>query len=158
MIMTGGRHPEFIGLLSAESYTRKILACTTWPMIAYTCNGRSGPIVAVGQSPRFAAPNKNAQNTLLFVHCRSLTSFGLFSFYANKFAGKTMADSTSVRPRGDNAASTTLPLGTTALVTNLETGRSAKVTIRDRGKLQGSESVAADLIRKRQAEDCGACA
>jgi hypothetical protein len=28
MIMTGGRHPEFIGLVSAESYTRKILACT----------------------------------------------------------------------------------------------------------------------------------
>src|ERR1700730_7211728 len=25
MIMTGGRHPEFIGLVSAESYTRKIL-------------------------------------------------------------------------------------------------------------------------------------
>lgn len=61
------------------------------------------------------------------------TYFGKASFYADRFAGRTMADGTPMRPQGDNAASKTLPLGTTALVTNLETGQSAKVTIRDRG-------------------------
>jgi rare lipoprotein A len=55
------------------------------------------------------------------------------SVYAEKFAGKKMADGTKMNPRSDNAASKTLPLGTTAKVTNLQTGQSAKVTIRDRG-------------------------
>lgn len=58
---------------------------------------------------------------------------GTASFYANEFAGKRMANGTPMDPRGDNAASKTLPLGTTAKVTNLETGRSAVVTIQDRG-------------------------
>jgi rare lipoprotein A len=58
---------------------------------------------------------------------------GQASVYAEKFAGKKMADGTKMNPRSDNAASKTLPLGTTAKVTNLQTGRSAKVTIRDRG-------------------------
>lgn len=58
---------------------------------------------------------------------------GTASFYAKKFAGRKMADGTPMDPKGDNAASKTLPLGTTARVTNLETGRSALVTIQDRG-------------------------
>jgi rare lipoprotein A len=58
---------------------------------------------------------------------------GKASFYAGRFAGRTMADGTPMKPHGDNAASKTLPLGTKALVTNLETGRGATVTIRDRG-------------------------
>jgi len=58
---------------------------------------------------------------------------GKASFYANKFAGRTMADGAPMDPHGDNAASKTLPLGTTAKVTNLETGKSAVVTIHDRG-------------------------
>ncbi|MDR6857339.1 septal ring lytic transglycosylase RlpA family protein [Variovorax guangxiensis] len=58
---------------------------------------------------------------------------GKASFYADKFAGRKMADGTRMNPRDDNAASKTLPLGTTARVTNLETGRSAVVTIQDRG-------------------------
>jgi rare lipoprotein A len=58
---------------------------------------------------------------------------GKASFYANKFAGRKMADGSPMDPRGDNAASKTLPLGTTAKVTNLETGQSAMVTIQDRG-------------------------
>ena len=61
------------------------------------------------------------------------TRVGKASFYADKFAGRTMADGTPMSPYGDNAASKTLPLGTKALVTNLETGRTARVTIRDRG-------------------------
>jgi len=58
---------------------------------------------------------------------------GKASFYAQKFAGRKMADGTIMRPQSDNAASKTLPLGTTAKVTNLETGQSTVVTIRDRG-------------------------
>jgi rare lipoprotein A len=58
---------------------------------------------------------------------------GKASFYAQKFAGRKMADGTVMRPQSDNAASKTLPLGTMAKVTNLDTGQSAVVTIRDRG-------------------------
>ena len=58
---------------------------------------------------------------------------GKASFYADKFAGRKMADGARMDPRDDNAASKTLPLGTIARVTNLETGRSAVVTIQDRG-------------------------
>ncbi|TFZ05967.1 septal ring lytic transglycosylase RlpA family protein [Ramlibacter henchirensis] len=58
---------------------------------------------------------------------------GKASFYANRFAGRKMADGTPMDPKDDNAASKTLPLGTKAKVTNLETGRSAVVTIQDRG-------------------------
>jgi rare lipoprotein A len=58
---------------------------------------------------------------------------GIASFYASKFAGRTMADGNTMDPHGDNAASRTLPLGTTARVTNVQTGQSTVVTIQDRG-------------------------
>ena len=58
---------------------------------------------------------------------------GKASFYAQRFAGRKMADGTPMDPQDDNAASRTLPLGTKALVTHLGTGRSAVVTIQDRG-------------------------
>jgi len=61
------------------------------------------------------------------------TRFGIASIYAQRFAGREMADGTNMDQHGDNAASRTLPLGTTALVTNTETGQSAQVTIHDRG-------------------------
>lgn len=61
------------------------------------------------------------------------TRVGKASFYAERYAGKTMADGTPMHLYSNNAASTTLPLGTTAKVTNLDTGRSTWVTIRDRG-------------------------
>ena len=57
---------------------------------------------------------------------------GKASFYAKKFAGRTMADGSPMRPEGDNAASKTLPLGTTARVTNLDPG-SQDVTLRSVG-------------------------
>ena len=62
-----------------------------------------------------------------------LARTGEASFYADEFAGRTMADGTAMDPQGDNAASRTLPLGTTARVTNLKTGQQAIVTIQDRG-------------------------
>lgn len=58
---------------------------------------------------------------------------GVASFYADRFAGRTMADGVKMDPQGENAASRTLPLGTKAKVTNLVTGKSAVVVIEDRG-------------------------
>jgi rare lipoprotein A len=58
---------------------------------------------------------------------------GVASFYAQKFAGRKMADGNRMDPHGNNAASRTLPLGTTARVTNLETGQNAIIQIQDRG-------------------------
>jgi rare lipoprotein A len=58
---------------------------------------------------------------------------GKASFYADRFAGRKMANGKRMDPNEDNAASRTLPLGTKARVTNLHTGRSAVVTIEDRG-------------------------
>ena len=58
---------------------------------------------------------------------------GTASVYAQRFAGRKMADGARMSLGDDNAASKTLPLGTEARVTNLKTGRSATVTIQDRG-------------------------
>lgn len=44
-----------------------------------------------------------------------------------------MANGAPMNPRGNNAASRTLPLGTVARVTNLATGKSAIIRIEDRG-------------------------
>jgi rare lipoprotein A len=59
--------------------------------------------------------------------------FGKASYYARQFFGKPMADGAPMNPRGNNAASRTLPLGTVAKVTNVATGKSAIVKIEDRG-------------------------
>lgn len=58
---------------------------------------------------------------------------GKASYYADKFAGRKMADGTPMDPQSNIAASRTLPLGTKAEVVNLENGKSAVVEIRDRG-------------------------
>jgi len=61
------------------------------------------------------------------------TRVGKASFYAHSFAHRVMADGRRMNPKGDNAASRTLPLGTTAKVINIRTGQSAIVAIEDRG-------------------------
>jgi rare lipoprotein A len=58
---------------------------------------------------------------------------GNASYYAREFFGRTMADGIPMNPRGNNAASRTLPLGTVAKVTDIATGKSAVVKIEDRG-------------------------
>jgi rare lipoprotein A len=58
---------------------------------------------------------------------------GNASYYAPRFFGKQMANGVPMNPRGNNAASRTLPLGTVARVTNVATGKSAIITIADRG-------------------------
>jgi rare lipoprotein A len=64
---------------------------------------------------------------------RATKQVGKASIYSHRFAGRKMANGERMDPKGDNAASKTLPLGTRARVTNLETGKSALVTIEDRG-------------------------
>jgi rare lipoprotein A len=58
---------------------------------------------------------------------------GNASYYARRFFGKPMANGAPMNPRGNNAASRTLPLGTVAKVTNVSTGKSAIIKIEDRG-------------------------
>src|SRR5215813_8872054 len=58
---------------------------------------------------------------------------GTASYYARQFFGRHMADGAPMNPRGNNAASRTLPLGTVAKVTDVTTGKSAIVKIEDRG-------------------------
>jgi len=65
------------------------------------------------------------------------TREGKASFYASSFAHRLMADGQKMDPKGDNAASRTLPLGSTAKVTNVRTGLSAIVYIEDRGPYVG---------------------
>ena len=69
-----------------------------------------------------AAPDLSARKRL-----------GKASYYARQFFGRPMADGTPMNPRGNNAASRTLPLGTVAKVTDVATGKSAIVRIEDRG-------------------------
>jgi rare lipoprotein A len=71
---------------------------------------------------------------------------GKASYYARRFAGRTMANGEPMNPQSNAAASRTLPLGTKALVTNLENGRSAEVEIKDRGPYVAGRTV--DLTPK----------
>jgi rare lipoprotein A len=61
------------------------------------------------------------------------TRIGIASFYADRLAGRKMANGVKMNPLSDNAASRTLPLGTLARVTNLRNHKSAVVSIQDRG-------------------------
>jgi rare lipoprotein A len=89
---------------------------------------------AAAASPQQASPHREDSAAIKPPLDRSgRKRVGKASLYAKKFAGRRMADGQLMQPRGDNAASKTLPLGTTAKVTNLETGKSAVVTIQDRG-------------------------
>lgn len=102
-----------------------ILAACGLPAVADEANSSAAPVHAAPvHEPVVANPTLDLSG-----HKR----LGKASFYAQKFAGRKMADGTIMRPQSDNAASKTLPLGTTAKVTNLETGQSAVVTIHDRG-------------------------
>ncbi|HWG72136.1 MAG TPA: septal ring lytic transglycosylase RlpA family protein [Steroidobacteraceae bacterium] len=92
-------------------------------------------LIAAGSTALFSPGAVRAQQPVAAHHLdrSGHERVGKASFYAARLGGKTMADGTPMRLRGNNAASKTLPLGTTAMVTNLETGKRAIVTIRDRG-------------------------
>lgn len=90
--------------------------------------------ISAGAAPAEPAPTEGAAAPAKPKLDRSgRKRVGEASFYADKFFGKKMASGKNMNPRGNNAASKTLPLGTKAKVTNLETGESAVVNIEDRG-------------------------
>lgn len=104
------------------------------------------PAPAKGEKPEASASKKRPLDR------SGRTQRGKASYYAQKFAGRTMADGTPMDPNANIAASRTLPLGTKAKVTNLENGRSAVVEIRDRGPYVEGRTI--DLSPK-VAEDIG---
>jgi len=115
---------------AATSVLIYALAIGAAPLLA----GTPSPALAAGEAPAHSElPRriKPASKPLLDFSGRK--RIGIESFYADFFAGRKMADGQPMNPRGNNAASRTLPLGTIARVTNLKTHRSALVTIRDRG-------------------------
>lgn len=105
--------------------------------------GRAVPLLllaglAVGFSPSGAArtPHRQAPQRVVGPAKPDFSARkrrGNASYYARRFFGKTMANGAPMNPRGNNAASRTLPLGTVAKVTNVTTGKSAIIRIEDRG-------------------------
>jgi rare lipoprotein A len=89
----------------------------------------AGPMVCtLPQEPTAAEPAVPGRPDLT-----GSTRIGKASFYARSFANRVMANGQRMNPRGNNAASRTLPLGSTAKVINLQTGQTAVVSIEDRG-------------------------
>ena len=85
----------------------------------------------VAKTPRRDAPQRVTEPSKPDLSARKRR--GNASFYARRFFGKPMANGAPMNPRGNNAASRTLPLGTVARVTNIATGKSAIIRIEDRG-------------------------
>jgi rare lipoprotein A len=93
-------------------------------------------LLPLSRSARAARPPRHAPQHITGPARPDLSArkrLGNASYYARQFFGKPMADGAPMDPRGDNAASRTLPLGTVAKVTDLVTGKSAIVKIEDRG-------------------------
>jgi rare lipoprotein A len=108
---------------SSSTAGRRLLSI----LVVITAALASGPCFAQAARPAQPAQSKPPPDL------SGRTRVGVASFYADRFAGRQMANGAPMNPYGNNAASRTLPLGTTARVTNLETGRSAVVRIEDRG-------------------------
>ncbi|HEY5299633.1 MAG TPA: septal ring lytic transglycosylase RlpA family protein [Acetobacteraceae bacterium] len=87
------------------------------------------PVAQLNQPPVVAPPPLALTDTDGY----GRTQIGKASYYAHKFAGRTMADGRKYTPKGTAAASKTLPLGTIAKVTDLDTDKSALVLVEDRG-------------------------
>lgn len=89
--------------------------------------------VALSPGPASTAPRPEHVTGLGTPDLSARKRLGVASYYARQFFGKRMANGAPMNPRGNNAASRTLPLGTVAKVTNVDTGKSAIVKIEDRG-------------------------
>ena len=89
------------------------------------------PPLGAAQTPRRDAPRRVTGPAKPDLSARK--RHGNASYYARQFYGKRMANGAPMNPRGNNAASRTLPLGTVAQVTNVATGKSAIIRIEDRG-------------------------
>jgi rare lipoprotein A len=91
------------------------------------------PAVAGSHAPANGSPQRIKPAAKPQLDFSGRTHIGIASFYADRFAGRKMANGIRMNPRSDNAASRTLPLGTLARVTNLKNHKSAVVSIQDRG-------------------------
>ena len=108
----------------------KMLACAALGALA--CAALLG--AEASATPAHADPPERARLAAKpLPDLSGLARTGIASFYADRFAGRKMADGNRMNPQGNNAASRTLPLGTLAKVTDLATHKSAVVTIQDRG-------------------------
>jgi len=112
---------------SRAKFAFSVLAAVCWAIALGAAAADNQDVAPAPTAAASAAPAKPALDT------SGKKRVGKASFYANRFAGRKMADGTRMDSRGNNAASKTLPLGTTAKVTNLDTGKSTVVTIQDRG-------------------------
>lgn len=84
---------------------------------------------------------------LLFSSCgKYITENGKASFYADKFAGRTMANGKKFSQHKLTAAHKTLPLGTKVKVINLSNHKTVKVHITDRGPFVAGRVI--DLSKK----------
>ncbi|QEM84088.1 septal ring lytic transglycosylase RlpA family protein [Halomonas binhaiensis] len=63
----------------------------------------------------------------------SYSEYGLASYYADMFQGRTTANGEVFDQSALTAAHRSLPFGTRVLVTRQDTGKSVEVTINDRG-------------------------
>ncbi len=63
----------------------------------------------------------------------SYIEYGIASYYADMFQGRTTANGESFDQAALTAAHRSLPFGTKVLVTRQDTGQSVEVTINDRG-------------------------
>ena len=111
-----------------------ILAAFAWTQTALAADWELDSPAARAEAQRLAAepPLPPPDNRIVVDHSGRL-EVGKASIYAHSFDGRTMADGQRYDPRGNLAASKSLPLGTLARVTNLETGKSTEVRIEDRG-------------------------
>lgn len=123
------------------AFTRLLIGLTA---AAFACGAAQAQPPAKRPASGVAAAKKPALDR------SGHTKRGKASYYAKKFAGRTMADGTPMDPDANVAASRTLPLGTRAKVTNVENGRSAVVEIRDRGPYVEGRSI--DVSPKVAAE------
>jgi rare lipoprotein A len=117
------------GVLIPETTLRRLAELTPTPLLSLIA------AFAFALSPR-PAPAASHPQRISGVEAPDLSArkrLGEASYYARQFFGKRMADGAPMNPRGNNAASRTLPLGTVAKVTNINTGKSATVRIEDRG-------------------------
>ena len=94
-------------------------------------SSKAGTKAAATSASKQSRPAQSASKPALDRSGRA--QHGKASYYADKFAGRKMADGTPMNPQADIAASRTLPLGTKAEVVNLDNGKSKQVEIRDRG-------------------------
>jgi rare lipoprotein A len=114
-----------LGLTAASAYPSAAQAHGGEDTHEGTHPSKRSPAVAAAKPSNATAPRR--------LDYSGKKRIGQASFYADRFAGRKMADGNPMDPQSNNAASRTLPLGTKAQVTNLETGQSATVHIRDRG-------------------------